>query len=191
MTRARYLPILAAALLVGLPACRMNERLSGTIMSGVGGAALGAATGGVGGAFIGGGAGALTGYLVGDYIADQRERGRPSVFGDVDDGPGGAQYASAPQEAPDTIVMGKRDSAADLALARGKASRSAAEAKHWFEEALRADPRHAPSWNALGLAAVSRQDWDDAERCFRSALAADPANTDARHYLARLAATPR
>ena len=78
--RAVFLIVLVLGLLV-MPGCMMNERLSGTVLGGVGGGVIGAATGGVGGAVIGLLAGGLAGYLVGDYIADRRERGRSSVYG--------------------------------------------------------------------------------------------------------------
>ena len=78
--RAALLVLLVTSLLV-MPACQMNERLSGTLIGGVSGGAVGAAVGGVGGAVVGLLAGGLGGYLLGDYIADQRERGRGSVFG--------------------------------------------------------------------------------------------------------------
>lgn len=78
--RAVLLIVLTLSLLA-MPGCVMNERLSGTVIGGVGGGVIGAATGGVGGAVIGLLAGGLAGYLVGDYMADRRERGRGSVFG--------------------------------------------------------------------------------------------------------------
>lgn len=78
--RAVLLLVLTVSLLV-MPGCVMNERLSGTVIGGVGGGIVGAATAGVGGAVVGLLAGGLAGYLVGDYLADQRERGRGSVFG--------------------------------------------------------------------------------------------------------------
>ena len=78
--RAVLLIVLTLSLLV-TPGCVMNERLSGTVIGGVGGGVIGAATAGVGGAVVGLLAGGLAGYLVGDYLADRRERGRGSVFG--------------------------------------------------------------------------------------------------------------
>ncbi len=72
--RSAILVLLAVALLA-LPACQMNERLSGTAFGGAGGLLLGAVVAEtVAGALIGGVAGGVVGYLIGDYLADQRER---------------------------------------------------------------------------------------------------------------------
>jgi len=66
-------------LLLALPACRMNERMSGAAFGAVGGAVVGGALGGsFAGGVIGGLTGGVLGYLVGDYIADRRERGYPA-----------------------------------------------------------------------------------------------------------------
>lgn len=174
-------------LLAGLPGCRMNERLSGTIMGGVGGAAIGTATAGFPGALIGGGAGALGGYLVGDYIADQRERGRPSVFGDIDDGDAsGPIMASWPERSP-ARVMGERDDEASRAYERGQVATSAAEARQWFERSLALDAGRPATWNALGVAAFHRGDRVEAIRCFSQALRLDPTNVAAKSHLAAIA----
>ncbi len=72
--------LLVAVLLLALPACQMNERLSGAAFGGIGGAVVGGAIGGTfAGGVIGGLAGGVLGYLVGDYIADKRERCSPPV----------------------------------------------------------------------------------------------------------------
>jgi Flp pilus assembly protein TadD len=71
---------------------------------------------------------------------------------------------------------------------RGRRSLSAAEARALFQEAVRLDPSHAPSWNALGINAAMRGDRVEAERCFQAALRFDPGNADARWHLDRLRA---
>ena len=93
--------VLGLCLLLTLPACQMNERLSGTLFGAGGGALLGVATSGPTGLLVGGLVGGLAGYLVGDYVADQRERGRRSVFRDTSGGQvaGIKEYAPPPPSA--------------------------------------------------------------------------------------------
>jgi len=70
--------LLLVVLLLALPACRMNERMSGAAFGGIGGAVVGGAIGGsFAGGVIGGLTGGVLGYLVGDYLADKRERCSP------------------------------------------------------------------------------------------------------------------
>lgn len=170
---------IAAALLIGLalvslPACQMNERLSGTILGGVGGAVIGGATSGATGVVVGGLAGALVGYLVGDYMADQRERGRPSVWGD----PGAVQGIryDEPQH-----VLQARD-----AYERGRSARTAPEAKRWYEESLRLNPERPEPYNMLGLNALAAGDPGAARRYFQQSLRVDPGYSQASHNLRRL-----
>jgi len=70
--------LLLIVVLLALPACRMNERMSGAAFGGVGGAVVGGAlSGSFAGGVVGGLAGGVLGYLVGDYLADKRERCSP------------------------------------------------------------------------------------------------------------------
>ncbi len=211
--RAALLILLVLSLLV-IPGCMMNERLSGTVMGGVGGGVIGAVAGGVGGAVIGLLAGGLAGYLVGDYVADQRERGRGSVFGNdccppqqapaccpptsqaqpyqpYEQPPGFAPQgavAGIKERAPaPAVVNGRRTNpqAAKAAYDRGKAALTAPEARVHFEESIRLDPTRPEPYNALALNALYRGDHSDADRYFRKALAADPSYRPARYNYER------
>lgn len=198
------LALLLSAALVALPACQMNERLSGTAIGGVAGAGVGALAGGFGGAVIGGAGGALVGYLVGDYVCDQRERGRPNVFGDAgpSHGPSGAstQYAQAPSYEPDPyahakaeanlaypeMVAGLKTTDAHAAYRRGRMAKTAAEARQHYQQSLRLDPRQPAVHNALGLHDLLAGDRASAERRFRTALRYDPSNYAAKHNLRKM-----
>ncbi len=164
--------ILALAL---LPACQMNERLSGTVMGAVGGAVLGGVVSGGGGAVVGGLAGGLIGYLVGDYLADQRERGRPNVFGSASD----AQVAGIRGEP--AYVQSARQ-----AYERGRAARTAPEAKRWYLESLRLNPSRPEPYNLLGLNALHAGDAAQAQTYLERALEIDPPYEPAKHNLAKL-----
>jgi hypothetical protein len=162
---------LALGSAVVLPACRMNERLSGTIMGGVGGAALGGlATGSFGGVVVGAGIGALAGYLVGDYIADQRERGVNSSN----------RWSGS---ATDVLVV---NGEARDAYERGRRAATAEEARAAYEESARLDPTRPEPYNALGVSMLASGDRDAARAWFRRSLDADPAYGPARHNLDRL-----
>lgn len=181
------LPILLILVATALPGCQMNERLSGTLMGGVGGGVLGGAVGGVGGAAIGLLAGGVGGYLVGDYLSDQRERGRTQVF----DSPSTAQVApgtyrgSAPGQVAGVKVRAENESAR-LAYARGRQALTATEARVFFEEAIRLDPTRPAPYNALALNALYRGDRAAAERHLQQALSADPTYYPAQYNLERL-----
>lgn len=170
---------IAAALLIVLtvattPACQMNERLSGTIFGGVGGAVIGGVASGAGGVVVGGLAGALVGYLVGDYLADQRERGRASVWGSE------GQVQGIRYDEPAHVLQAR------AAYEKGRAARTAPEAKRWYEESLRLNPQRPEPYNMLGLNALAAQDMRGAEQYFRRALEIDPAYGPARHNHDRL-----
>lgn len=171
------IPCLLIVALAALPACQMNERLSGTVLGAVAGGAIGGATGGVGGAAIGLAAGGITGYLVGDYIADRRERGRAEVFGDA--------TTTAP-----SAVMGVKEYANDddarLAYERGRRALTAPEARAHFEKSIRLDPTQPAPYNALGLNALHRGERAEALRLFRVALQKDPGYYPAQYNLDRL-----
>jgi tetratricopeptide (TPR) repeat protein len=161
-----------------LPACQMNERLSGTVMGAVGGGVIGGVTAGATGAVVGTVAGGVAGYLIGDYLADQRERGRAQVFGDSPP----AAYAPAQGS-----VGGIKVDAARAAYERGQRAPTAPEARTHFEEALRLDPTRPEPYNALGYNALFRGDRPEAERLWREALRRDPSYHPARHNIERLA----
>lgn len=180
-----------AALLVA-GGCQMNERMSGTAIGGVGGAVLGAATaGGVGGVVVGGAIGALAGYLIGDYLADQRERC-------------GCQQQQQPCQpcqpqptcAPCSVSGSATDAGAPArqqayaAYLRGKQARTAPEARAAYEEAVRLDPTFPDAWNGLGLNAWYAGDRVEAERFFAEALRVDPTYDPALKNLEYARAAP-
>ncbi len=165
--------VLLVVSLALLPACQMNERLSGTIFGAGGGAVLGGVTAGLGGVVIGGLLGGVAGYLIGDYMADQRERGRAGVFGNASD--------AVP--AADVRVLEARD-----AYDRARAAETSDEARRWLEESLRLQPDRPEPYNALALHALYAGDRDQAEGYLRTALEKDPDYEMAKLNLERLRA---
>jgi tetratricopeptide (TPR) repeat protein len=165
----------------------MNERLSGTVFGGSAGGLIGGlAAESVGGALVGGLGGALVGYLVGDYLADQRERGSAAQ----------QRIPYAPDAAPPPAVGGVRvrspvtapasrrvRSPADEAYERGRAATTAPEARAAYREALGYDPNHADAWNALGLSLLGAGRTDEAKACFRRAIDIHPSHYAARQNL--------
>jgi hypothetical protein len=181
---SRFAPLSAAllgGLLLLLPACQMNERMSGTAFGAGGGAVLGGVTAGtVGGALIGGVGGALVGYLVGDYLADQRERGCAS--------PAPAPIQCTPTMPSSPRVGGARTVVPGTARARqaytqGRSAASAPQARALFQEAVRLDPSYADAWNALGLNYLNAGEKENAVDAFQRALAADPGHYAAKQNL--------
>jgi hypothetical protein len=192
--------VLVLSLLV-LPACQMNERLSGTVFGAMGGAGIGALAGGWGGAAIGLVAGGVAGYLVGDYLSDKRECGRCGVFSQPSCEPPCAPspcaspgpVATAPTMQPcaeQAFVRGVKEyplnPAARSAYQRGRAALTAAEARGHFEESIRLDPRRPEPYNALGLNYLYAGDTLGAERLFRMALQQDPDYYAAKYNLERM-----
>jgi tetratricopeptide (TPR) repeat protein len=177
------LPCLLVLALAILPACQMNERLSGTIMGGVGGGIIGGVAGGAVGAVVGTAAGAVAGYLVGDYIADGRERGRATVFTDA------RQYTDT--AAGGAAVMGvkvdPRREAARAAYERGRQAKTATAAREAYETSMRLDPSRPEPYNALALNALYRGDRAEADSLLRLALEKDPTYYPAQYNLRRLA----
>ncbi len=200
--RAATLVLLLIAALTVLPACQMNERMSGTMLGAVGGGIIGGAAGGAGGAVVGVLAGGVTGYLVGDYIADRRERGRSEVF------ESSTPAFSASRAAPATYrtgpglrdagrtgsVMGVKSYAAPTvgvaearsAYERGRKALTAPEARVYFEESIRLDPSRPEPYNALALNHLYRGDLPKAEQLLRTSLEKDPSYVPARRNLERM-----
>lgn len=198
--------LLLIVMLLALPACRMNERMSGAAFGGIGGAVVGGALGGsFAGGVVGGLAGGVLGYLVGDYIADKRERCSPPVQGCDPCAPPPCApvqqpcpqptYQQAPQYAPPCAPPTNYPSgprvgavksrnpnvaAARQAIERGRRAATLPEAQAAYEQAVRLDPQSADAWNALGLARKAGGDQAGADAAFRHALALDP-----RHYAAQ------
>lgn len=192
--RAATLVLLLLAALIVLPACQMNERMSGTMLGAVGGGVIGGAVGGAGGAVVGVLAGGVTGYLVGDYIADRRERGRTEVFETSAPAFNGTQAAPASHRTG--AVMGVKRYApqaasttsaeAQAAYERGRKALTAPEARVHFEESIRLDPSRPEPWNALALNHLYRGDLAKAEHLLRKSLEKDPSYFPARRNLDRM-----
>lgn len=195
--RAAY-ALVTLPLLV-LPACQMNERMTGAI----GGAAAGGLVGAVTGASAGTvlvlvGAGALAGYLIGDYLADQRCCGTqaPSPGGCCAPPAGGccatpASYrqvvTAAEPAAPAPARPGSGPSwDARVAYEKGRSAATAEEAEAAYEESLRLDPARPEPWNALGLLALVQGDRTLARTRLTKALELDPHYAPAVHNLDRL-----
>jgi len=189
--------LLLALLLVLMPACQMNERLSGTMFGAVGGGVIGGVAGGAGGAVIGAVAGAVVGYLIGDYTADQRERGRGSVFGSTTDPV--APPAPASMAARRTTSGGGLEVApashttfsavhaqAKAAYDRGRAARTSTEARLWYQKAMSLDPTRPEPYNALALTELAAGNQNDALRLLRKAVQVDPDYAQATYNLKRL-----
>lgn len=206
------LGLLSLGLLV-LPGCRMNERMTGTAGGAVGGGLLGGvAAGTLGGVLIGATGGAIAGYLIGDYLADQRERGMTAQAAPSGGGGGGGS-CGVPQYEVDTYASGNRvvrgsvsegppmpvtvpaahptasapsTWAAKAAYERGRSAATAEEAKGAYEESIRLDPSRPEPWNALALHALATGDRATARAHLGRALALDPTYAPARLNLDRL-----
>jgi hypothetical protein len=209
----RAASLLVAVPLLVLPGCQMNERLSGTVGGAVGGGLIAAVVGAsAGGVLITAAGGALAGYLVGDYLADQRERcgcspcqppayqtpsyqspcqvpysGHPAYDAPYQTAPS-AMLTTIPTVTPvaHATTMPGTGAAAEAAYRRGRAARTAEEATAAYEESLRLDPSQPAPWNALGLHALLAGDRTTARTRFEKALAVDPAYLPARHNLDRM-----
>jgi hypothetical protein len=194
--RAAY-ALVAAPLLV-LPACQMNERMTGAVGGAAAGGLIGAVTGASGGTvLVLVGAGALVGYLVGDYIADQRCCGTQAPSGGCCAPPatyGGccapasevqAVRAQAPAASPPARSEGPSWDAR-VAYEKGRSAATAEEAEAAYEESLRLDPSRPEPWNALAVLAIVQGDRTLARERLGKALALDPAYGPAAHNLQRL-----
>lgn len=185
--------LLAGSLLV-LPGCQMNERMTGTAGGAVGGAVLSAVMGASAGTvLVCAGAGALAGYLVGDYLADQRERGCYPAGGaqspcalpaaEVQTLPPGPPSVATRMAAP---AAASASYGARAAYEKGRVAPTVEEARAAYEESIRLDPTRPEPWNALALLSVAQGDRTAARAHLAKALALDPAYAPARHNLERL-----
>jgi len=152
--RARVL--LAPTLLLSLGGCAVNwsERTTGTAIGAVGGGVagglLGSAVGStVGGAILGSAAGAAAGYIIGDYLADRRERnawsgGTPTAnaprppsqrtrgYGDPEDSaPPSDLGPVVPAPAEDVVARSAPGDAVPVAASETRASRHAAARREY------------------------------------------------------------
>ncbi len=205
-------PILFAgvATLVVLPGCQLgfSERVTGTAIGTAGGALtgglLGAAVGSpTTGAILGGIAGGAAGYIIGDWMADKRERqeaqaaerdraGYAEAPAPPYDGPEPAQYAG-PGDAPAAVVAsgpGATSKArADMARREYEAGRratDAGEALRHYQEASRLDPSRPEPHNARGIVLLHLERRPEARAAFQRSLAVDGTYAPARQNLSKL-----
>ena len=209
MARAA-LVLIPVLLLVLMPACRMNERMSGAAIGAVSGGVIGGVAGILPGALIGVAAGGAAGYMVGDYIADRRESCEPPCPLPCDPCPPQQQplyqqpdycpptcQTPPPACPPDpfqvpcvepcvstvaTTGQAQRR-AAEAWIARGRRARTAPEAQAAYAQALRIDPNPADAWNLLGLPQRAGGRHQEAKASFRRALAIDETHYGARQSL--------
>jgi hypothetical protein len=183
--------VLLAVPLAVLPGCQMNERMTGTAGGAIAGGVISAATGAsFGSVLIVAGAGALVGYLIGDYMADQRERcmcePAPSQGGCCMP----ASHVRVAPAVPDASASRTPQSGATwdarVAYEKGRAAATAEEAEAAYQEAIRLDPARPEPWNALALLAIVRGDRTLARSHLQTSLALDPAYPQAKHNLDRL-----
>jgi tetratricopeptide (TPR) repeat protein len=205
----RPTPILAASLLLAtLPGCTLNfdERVTGTAI-GVGagalaGGLLGTAVGNTAtGAILGGVAGGAAGYIIGDWMADRRERDTMAARARDDEfrraGPG-AEETAAPAPAPvpfDAVpanatrpvsASASRAEMARRAYESGRTAKTAASALSHYESASRFDPSRPEPHNARGLVLLYEGRRPEARDAFQRALAVDPGYAPAAENLRKL-----
>jgi hypothetical protein len=191
----------AYALLVGpllvLPGCQMNERMTGTAGGAVAGGLVSAVTGAsAGSVLLVAGAGALVGYLIGDYLADQRERCMPAQPADgCCAAPAQQAYALPPSPPAASLARDARVPAdpasgtswsARVAYEQGRAAATAEEAEAAYADSIRLDPARPEPWNALALLALARGNRALARTHLVKSLELDPSYGPALHNLDRL-----
>ena len=81
----------------------------------------------------------------------------------------------APENAETNFALG------NLRWAQGKF----AEAKLFYDAALKADPRHKGALNNLGMLALDEKDWDLAVKFFRASIQVAPGDAKSHYLLAR------
>ncbi len=204
--------LLATASLLGvLPGCQLDfsERVTGTAIGTAGGALtgglLGAAVGSpTTGAILGGIAGGAAGYIIGDWMADKRERqqaqastrDRNAAYAQApaDGGlePQAAGYAG-PTGTPTAIAAsgpGATSRArADMARREYEAGRratDAGEALRHYQEASRLDPSRPEPHNARGLVLLYLERRSEARAAFQRALAVDGTYGPAQQNLRKM-----
>jgi len=205
-------PILLAGFtaLVVLPGCQLGftERTTGTAIGTAGGALtgglLGAAVGSPAtGAILGGIAGGAAGYIIGDWMADKRERqqaqasardhaGYAQAPAPAYDGPEPATYAG-PAGAPGAIAASgpgaTTKARADMARREYEAGRrttDASEALRHYQEASRLDPSRPEPHNARGIVLLHLERRPEARAAFQRALSVDGTYAPAQQNLSKL-----
>lgn len=207
-------PILLAtvAACAALPGCQLDfsERVTGTAIGTAGGALagglLGSAVGSTAtGAILGGIAGGAAGYIIGDWMADKRERqaaqasardhasyaqapspaydgGTPEPAGYA--GPVGAPGAIA-ASGPGTTSKARADMARREYEA-GRRATDAGEALRHYQEASRLDPSRPEPHNARGLVLLYLERRPEARAAFQRALSVDGTYAPAQQNLQKM-----
>lgn len=199
---------LATVSLFTLQACHLeiDERMTGTAI-GVGagalaGGLLGTAVASTGtGAVLGAIAGGAAGYIIGDWMADKRERGTAQANArdhEYSRGLPEAEGTVAPAPAPatfDAIPAGRSRAApataqrAEMARREYEAGRNATDAatalRH-YSTASTFDPSRPEPHNARGLVLLYQGKKSDARAAFERSLAVDPGYLPAAENLRKL-----
>jgi len=188
--------LLAAATLVALPGCQLGftERTTGTAIGTAGGALtgglLGAAVGSPAtGAILGGIAGGAAGYIIGDWMADKRERQQAQPT----QNPAYAQAPAPAYDAPAAIAASgpAATSKARADMARheyeaGRRATDAGEALRHYQEASRLDPSRPEPHNARGIVLLHLERRPEARAAFQRSLSVDGTYAPAQQNLSRM-----
>jgi len=197
-----------ATLVALLPACHLDvdERMTGTAI-GVGtgalaGGLLGSAVGSTAtGAVLGAVAGGAAGYIIGDWMADRRERGTAQAQArdrEFSRGRAEAEATVAPSQSPATFdaipAAGTRPppptpERAEMARREYEAGRRATDAtsalRH-YDAASTFDPSRPEPHNARGLVLLYVGKRAEAKAAFTRSLAVDPGYVPAAENLRKL-----
>ncbi len=193
-----HVVLVATASMLALPGCHLDfdERVTGTAI-GVGagaiaGGLLGSAVGNTAtGAILGGVAGGAAGYIIGDWMADKRERGtaqaksrdreyeRGRTEAEQTSGPAPATFDAVPASAP-RAEMARREYEA------GRNATDAASALRHYDAASNFDPTRPEPHNARGLVLLYQGNKSAARAAFDRALAVDPSYAPASENLRKL-----
>ena len=207
MPRSRRLLVVTTTLIsLPLAGCNLSfdERVTGTAI-GVGagalaGGLLGTAVGNTAtGAILGAVAGGAAGYIIGDWMADKRERGSSEARARDDEyrrGRADAEETAAPAPAPVPFDAVPASGAVASAPARaemarreydqGRSARSAATALSHYDAASRLDPSRPEPHNARGLVLLYDGKRPEARAAFERALSVDPEYAPAAENLRKL-----
>ena len=205
--------LLTTASLLSLPACHLefDERVTGTAI-GVGagalaGGLLGSAVASTGtGAVLGAIAGGAAGYIIGDWMADKRERGTSQARArdhEYERGRSEAEETVAPAPAPqpatfDAVPASGAKSAtataerAEMARREYEAGRRATDpttALGHYDAASRYDPSRPEPHNARGLVLLYQGQKSEARAAFQRSLAVDPGYAPAAENLKKASAS--
>lgn len=204
----RPLLLVTTASMLALPGCHLDfdERVTGTAI-GVGagalaGGLLGTAVGNTAtGAILGGVAGGAAGYIIGDWMADKRERGtsqakardreyeRGRTDAEQTSGPAPATFDAVPASGthPAPATAPRAEMARREYEAGRKATDAAAALRH-YATASEFDPSRPEPHNARGLVLLYQGNRGAARAAFERALAVDPSYAPASENLRKLGA---